>query len=229
LLTSIDKYILFSSKRTQKSDAVKAANTNNQKLGQIKNNANIKTKQQVSKTVAINEKENLTDFTAESQETESTKEEDLLTNVAFRLQIIMNATIDKTTSDLDLIIDTILLLWRKCKTAFEKYQTGSEENFRWVLKLDNKWLYILNIVHEAMCFFGFTTIDLQLFMNCSVRLSSTYESLAIAWSKKKTVSPEKKTTNSSEQAKSDAYDCIEARLEKFNPPTSARENYMKAK
>ena len=39
--------------------------------------------------------------------------------------------------DLDVIVDITLLLWRKCKDVFQKYQTGSEDNYRWVTKLEN--------------------------------------------------------------------------------------------
>ena len=222
---------MLSLKKAQKPDAEKAA-MNNQKAGQVKNNsnnANTKTNQLNSKTVSINEKGSFVDL-ADLQETDLAKEEDLLANVAFRLQIIIKTTTGTTTTDLDFIIDTILLLWRKCRVVFEKCQTGSEENFRWVLKLDNKWLYILNIVHEAMCRFGFTTIDLQLFMHCSVRLGSAYESLAIAWSKKLVPSSkQQEITRSDEQSTGSGGGWIETCLEKYIPPANARDNYMKAK
>jgi len=42
---------------------------------------------------------------------------------------------DKT--DLDVVVDTTLLLWRKCKEAFQKHQTGAQDNYRWVSKLEN--------------------------------------------------------------------------------------------
>ena len=221
MLNAIDKYFVFSLKKSQKPDAGKAANVSNQKAAQAKNNSNSNAKQLNSKAVTINEKDNFIDVT-DAHETEAAREEDLLANIAFCLQKIMETHTETTNTDFDLIIDTILLLWRKCRAAFEKWQTGSEENFRWVVKLDNKWLYVLNIVHEAMCRFGFTTVDLQLFMHCSVRLGLAYESLAIVWSKKSASSQLQETTEGGSG-------CIEKCLEKYSPPTNARDNYVKAK
>jgi len=90
--------------------------------------------------------------------------------------------------DLDVIVDVTLLLWRKCKDIFQKYQTGSEDNFKWVTKLENfsKWLFILNVIHESMCTFEISTIDPAVFAHCSLRLGLTYESLANVNSKKLT-------------------------------------------
>ena len=40
-------------------------------------------------------------------------------------------------TDLDVVVDVTLLLWKKCKDIFQKYQTGSQDNYRWVTKLEN--------------------------------------------------------------------------------------------
>ena len=117
---------------------------------------------------------------------EDQKDEDLLLNVANRLQAIMDSKIPPEATDLDIIVDTTLLLWRKCKDIFQKFQTGSEENYRWVFKLENfgKWLFILNVVHDSMVCFNIATIDPAVFAHCSLRLGLIYESLAYIVNKK---------------------------------------------
>lgn len=111
---------------------------------------------------------------------EDHKEEDLLLNIATKVMDIMETKIATQRAELDVIVDSTLILWRKCKEVFSKHQTGSDENYRWVLKLENfgKWLYILNVVHEAMIYFDISTIDPAVFAHCSLRLGLIYESLA---------------------------------------------------
>jgi len=108
------------------------------------------------------------------------KEEDLLLNISYRLMAIMDAETRPEAVDLDVIVDTTLLLWRRCKDVFQKHQTGNEENYKWVFKLDNfgKWLFMLNVVHESMCYFDVATIDPAVFAHCSLRLGLIYESLS---------------------------------------------------
>ncbi len=99
---------------------------------------------------------------------------------------IMDSETKPENVDLDIIVDTTLLLWRRCKEIFQKHQTGNEENYKWVFKLDNfaKWLFILNVVHESMCYFNISTIDPAVFAHCSLRLGLIYESLAFIETKK---------------------------------------------
>ena len=43
------------------------------------------------------------------------------------------------TSDIDqdIMIDVILILWRKLKTTFQRVQTGADDNFQYVSKLED--------------------------------------------------------------------------------------------
>ncbi len=68
---------------------------------------------------------------------ESIREEDLLANVANKLMQVINLNKKTEKLDLDIMIDTTLMLWKKCKDVFQRYQTGSQDNYRWVSKLDN--------------------------------------------------------------------------------------------
>lgn len=120
---------------------------------------------------------------------ESFKEEDLLASIAHKLMHVINLDIKDEKLDLDVMIDVTLLLWKKCKEVFQKHQTGTQDNYRWVAKLENlsKWLLILNVVHDSMCYFNIATIDPAVFANCSLRLSLVYESLANIGSRKSAV------------------------------------------
>lgn len=86
-----------------------------------------------------------------------------------------------------------------------------------------------------MCYFGFFTIDLQLFIHCSLRLGCTYESLAIVSLKKfklNTGSPatinDEQSLNS-RQTKFETQNSNESFLDKYSAALDSRGNYMKAK
>ena len=96
-----------------------------------------------------------------------------------------------------------------------------------------------------MCHFEFTTIDLQLFIHCSLRLSSIYESLAIDCTKKTLanlknsestatisndeLSSQAKFTNYSVGCNNTNNNNAGSLFGKYGVPSSARENFMKAK
>lgn len=104
--------------------------------------------------------------------------------------------------------------------------------------MDNfpKWLFILNVTHECMCHFGFTTIDLLVFIHCSLRLGLVYESVASAIS-----SLNETRTNASEsvvtffsdayvsQTKFTLFDCSESQIERYSASVDAKKNLLKAK
>jgi hypothetical protein len=132
------------------------------------------------------------------------KEEDYLANIAHKLLHTINFNSNVAQADFDIMIDTTLMLWKKCKETFEKYQTGSHDNYLWVNKLENlskvknsqgktvplrlilsvlfsscpKWLYILSVVHDSMCFYNISSIDPAVFAHCSLRLGFVYEAFA---------------------------------------------------
>jgi hypothetical protein len=35
------------------------------------------------------------------------------------------------------VVDTTLMLWKKCKDVLQKFQTGAQDNFKWINKLEN--------------------------------------------------------------------------------------------
>ena len=39
--------------------------------------------------------------------------------------------------EVDMVIDAALYLWSKCKAVFQKFQTGSVDNPRYLQKMDN--------------------------------------------------------------------------------------------
>ena len=143
LLFAIHKYNSYQHKlRQSKADASKSTFTTNPK---DRSKASITTQQLNNdqnknslnpKNVAIKEqKESIDELTESvySQETETTKDEDFLSMIANKLLDIINSNISPNSTDHDVIIDSILMLWGKCKEVFQKSQTGSEETYRWVI------------------------------------------------------------------------------------------------
>ena len=50
---------------------------------------------------------------------------------------------------MDMIVDATLFLWGKCKAVFQKYQTGSLENWRYIQKMDQAgkvWCRVLSLI-----------------------------------------------------------------------------------
>ena len=39
--------------------------------------------------------------------------------------------------DMDMMVDATLMLWKKCKEIFAKYQTGSTDNPKYLQRMDN--------------------------------------------------------------------------------------------
>ena len=39
--------------------------------------------------------------------------------------------------DNDIVVDSALFLWSKCKSVFQKYQTGSTETARYLQRMEN--------------------------------------------------------------------------------------------
>ncbi|CAF0930684.1 unnamed protein product [Brachionus calyciflorus] len=145
----------------------------------MKNSTQLNTKVDFAEN--IKENDNLeTDGISSPGGAETAKEEDILFNIASKLIQLVDENISSENTDYDIVVDITLLLWKKCKDIFQKYQTGSHDNYRWVTKLENfsKWLYILNVTHDSMCYFNISSIDPAVFGHCSLRLGLTYESLA---------------------------------------------------
>ena len=61
----------------------------------------------------------------------------MLASIANKLMHVINLNTKSEKLDLDIMVDTTLLLWKKCKEVFQKHQTGSQDNYRWVTKLEN--------------------------------------------------------------------------------------------
>ena len=51
---------------------------------------------------------------------------------------------------MDMIVDAVLSLWSKCKAVFQRHQTGSAENWKYLNKIENPTkvttdLYLLRV------------------------------------------------------------------------------------
>ena len=44
--------------------------------------------------------------------------------------------IQKEELDQDMLVDATMSLWNRCKSVFQKYQTGFRDNPRYLLKID---------------------------------------------------------------------------------------------
>ncbi|KAK3608116.1 hypothetical protein CHS0354_004771 [Potamilus streckersoni] len=80
----------------------------------------------------------------------------------------------------DIVVDASLYLWSKCKTVFQKYQTGSLDNPRYLQKMENpnKWVYILDVVHQSLCWCGIGSVDPALTAEVVLRLGLVLEASA---------------------------------------------------
>ena len=107
--------------------------------------------------------------------------------------------------------------------------------FSKVTKIENfpKWLFILNVTHESMCYFGFATIDLLVFIHCSLRLGLVYESVASAISVKSGARKSSETFGtffSDDQVPLSSSESNEAtHMEKYSASPDAKENLLNAK
>lgn len=102
--------------------------------------------------------------------------------------------------------------------------------------MDNfpKWLFILNVTHDCMCHFGFPTIDLLVFIHCSLRLGLVYESVAsVIGSLKGTGASESYVTffsdSQTSQTKFSLYECSDSQMELYSASVDAKKNLLKAK
>ncbi|ESO99723.1 hypothetical protein LOTGIDRAFT_238728 [Lottia gigantea] len=101
-------------------------------------------------------------------------------NLADILLSIISGPFQKKDIEMDIIVDSALILWNKCKTVFHKYQTGSVENPRYIQKMDQpyKWMYLLDTVHQTLCWCGISSVDPSLMAEVVIRLAMLYESSA---------------------------------------------------
>lgn len=172
-----------------------------------------------------------------SAQVDPSKEEDILTNIAHQLLQIIESEIPPDEFDMDVVTDITLLLWRKCKEVFQRYQTGAQDNYKWIQKLDNlhKWLFILNIVHSSMCYFNMSFIDPAVYAHCSLRLGLVYESLANYSLKKGGKDSNTETDDNSGGLRSTTgvkfsiFEMCDSFKEPFNASTDVRGNLLKAK
>ncbi|KAK6177089.1 hypothetical protein SNE40_015265 [Patella caerulea] len=101
-------------------------------------------------------------------------------NLADVLISIVSGSFKKSAVEIDIIVDAALFLWNKCKAVFQKYQTGSVDNPRYLYKMDqpHKWMYLLDTVHQTLCWCGVSSVDPALTAEVVLRLAMFYESSA---------------------------------------------------
>ena len=106
------------------------------------------------------------------------------------------------------------------------------------MKLENfpKWLFILNLIHEAICHFEFQSADISFFIYCSLRLGLVYESLGICSAKKLNKAVESKATFFTDEhlsnpriTKFTLYENNETFHERYSAALDARGNFLKAR
>ncbi len=67
--------------------------------------------------------------------------------------------------DMDMIVDACLCLWNKCKSVFQKYQTGSQDNPKYLQKMDNPskvgyFIISMQTFQNNSCNFNFSVNDM---------------------------------------------------------------------
>ncbi|KAK3792964.1 hypothetical protein RRG08_060658 [Elysia crispata] len=105
---------------------------------------------------------------------------DDLINVADVLMSIVAGPYKPDQIEIDIVVDATMFLWTKCKLVFQKYQTGSVDNPRFLQKMDNptKWMHLLDTVHQALGWCGLSSVDPALTAEVVLRLAMVYESSA---------------------------------------------------
>ncbi|XP_064604908.1 cilia- and flagella-associated protein 54-like isoform X2 [Liolophura sinensis] len=104
---------------------------------------------------------------------------DDLIQLADVLMSVVNGKFTKESFCVDMMVDGGLFLWKKCKAIFEKYQTGSD-NAKYLQRMEQpgKWLYILDSVHQILCWCGISRVDPALTSEVVLRLALVLESAA---------------------------------------------------
>nr|XP_022298604.1 cilia- and flagella-associated protein 54-like isoform X3 [Crassostrea virginica] len=105
---------------------------------------------------------------------------DDLTQVAEVMMTIVNGPFVPTKIEVDMVVDAALFLWNKTKSVFQKHQSGSSENPKYLQKMENpsKWVYILDVVHKVLCWCGISSVDPALTAEVVLRLALVFESSA---------------------------------------------------
>ncbi|XP_046336681.2 cilia- and flagella-associated protein 54-like isoform X2 [Haliotis rufescens] len=106
--------------------------------------------------------------------------QDDLINLAEVLLSIVSGPFLQENIEIDMIVDAGLFLWNKCKVVFQKFQTGSVDNPRYLHKMENpnKWMFLLDAVHQVLCWSGISSVDPALTAEVVLRLALVYESSA---------------------------------------------------
>nr|XP_034306398.1 cilia- and flagella-associated protein 54 isoform X5 [Crassostrea gigas] len=105
---------------------------------------------------------------------------DDLTQVAEVMMTIVNGPFVPSKIEVDMVVDAALFLWSKAKSMFQKHQSGSSENPKYLQKMENpnKWVYILDVVHKVLCWCGISSVDPALTAEVVLRLALVFESSA---------------------------------------------------
>ncbi|XP_053377953.1 cilia- and flagella-associated protein 54-like isoform X4 [Mercenaria mercenaria] len=115
-----------------------------------------------------------------AQSTRSVNLNDEMILLADILMSVISGPFTPETIEVDVIVDAALFLWNKCKAVFQKYQTGSVDNPKYLSKMENptKWVYILDVVHQLLCWCGISSVDPALTAEVVLRLGLVLESSA---------------------------------------------------
>ncbi|XP_056000170.1 cilia- and flagella-associated protein 54-like isoform X4 [Ostrea edulis] len=121
--------------------------------------------------------------TMESQAATSTRSlslNDDLIQVAEVMMTIVNGPFVPSKIEVDMVVDAALFLWNKTKSVFQKHQSGSADNPKYLQKMENpnKWVYILDVVHKVLCWCGISSVDPALTAEVVLRLALVFESSA---------------------------------------------------
>ncbi|XP_069141650.1 cilia- and flagella-associated protein 54-like isoform X4 [Argopecten irradians] len=105
---------------------------------------------------------------------------DELIHVAEVLMSIVTGPFKPSDIEVDMVVDTALFLWNKTKAVFQKHQTGSLDNPKYLQRMDSpsKWVYILDVVHQVLGWCGLSSVDPALTAEVVLRLALVLESSA---------------------------------------------------
>ncbi|XP_052282343.1 cilia- and flagella-associated protein 54-like isoform X6 [Dreissena polymorpha] len=115
-----------------------------------------------------------------AQSVRSVNLNDELIILADTLMSVVTGPFTPESIEVDVIVDAALYMWNKCKAVFQRYQTGSVDNPKYLSKMENptKWVYILDVVHQLLCWCGISSVDPALTAEVVLRLGLVLESSA---------------------------------------------------
>ncbi|XP_039616500.1 cilia- and flagella-associated protein 54 [Polypterus senegalus] len=107
------------------------------------------------------------------------RSDDLL-HLAETLYSVIYAPVPGVKPDQDIVVDIVMLLWQKCKTVFQRMQSGAADSNWHLVKMEHycKWVQILWLINEVVSRGAIEEIDPIIVAESALRLVMELENSA---------------------------------------------------